>query len=384
MKIAILLDNKVNVWTLQLFEALKDVFLITVFVGERNDYDTTETTLSRHLLTHVEEIGLALHSPFEAVSRLNAGGHRRTDYYYFSLRRYLEGYDAVFSCDITRSAFTLSDLKDKYRFKFFLGWWENIPYRSMFDERIEFMKKRIMPEVDHFLPYTHTGKKALSIEGVPEEKMTVVYPGIDLNKFSPGEKTTELLDRYDIKKGAFVAAYVGQLTSWKGVYNLMYAARVLKNRGVDDVIFVVAGKGAQRDMMIKMIGEMGVKERFRFLDFLPYDRVQEVYNLADVFVLPSYPTMTWQQQFGMVLAEAMGCGKPVISTLSGSIPEVVGGCGLLIPSGDFHALADSLQRLMKDASLRERLGKKARERAEEYFDAAKNSRLLYNVFISTK
>jgi len=380
MKIAILLDNKVNVWTLQFFEPLKDVFSITVFVGERNDYNTTATTLSRHLLTHTEEMGLALRFPFTAISRLNIGGYRRTDYYYFSLKRYLKDYDAVFSCDVTRSAFSLSDLKDEYRFKLFLGWWENIPYRSMFDERIEFMKKRIMPKVDHFLPYTHTAKKALSIEGVPDEKMTVVYPGIDLNKFSPAKKNPELLDRYNIKKDAFVAAYVGQLTSWKGVYNLIYAASVLKNRGINDVIFAVAGKGAQRDLMIKMIDEIRIKERFIFLDFLPYDRVQDVYNLADVFVLPSYPTMTWQEQFGMVLAEAMGCGKPVISTLSGSIPEVVDRCGLLIPSGDFHALANSLQRLMEDVSLREQLGKKARERAEEYFDATKNSRLLYNIF----
>lgn len=380
MKIAILLDNKVNVWTLQFFEPLKDVFSITVFVGERNDYDTSITTLPRHFLTHTEEVNLALHSPLIAMSRINLGRFKKTDYYYFSLKKYLKDYDAVFSCDVTRSAFSLSDLKDKYQFRFFLGWWENIPYRSMFDERIEFMKKKIMPKVDRFLPYTHTAKKVLSIEGVPEEKMTVVYPGIDLNKFKPAKKNHELLDRYNLKRDTFVAAYVGQLTSRKGVYNLIYAAAVLKNRGINDVVFIVAGKGAQRDLMIKMIKAIGVMEMFIFLDFLPYERVQEVYNLADAFVLPSYPTMTWQEQFGMVLAEAMGCGKPIISTLSGSIPEVVDGCGLLIPSGDFHALANSLRRLMEDVSLREELGKKARERAEEYFDATKNSRLLYNIF----
>ena len=88
---------------------------------------------------------------------------------------------------------------------------------------------------------------------------------------------------------------------------------------------------------------------------------------------------TGKEQFGMVLIEAMACGKPVISTISGSIPEVVGDAGLLIPSGDFFELAETIYKLMLDNNLRDGLGKKGRERTEMLYDANKNSSRFKNV-----
>jgi len=108
------------------------------------------------------------------------------------------------------------------------------------------------------------------------------------------------------------------------------------------------------------------------LDFVSYDEMPQVYRMADIFVLPSYPTMTWQEQFGMVLIEALASGKPVISTMSGGIPEVLGDAGILIPSGDYFQLAENILRLMKDDNLRDALGKKALKIAEELYDAKKN------------
>jgi len=109
------------------------------------------------------------------------------------------------------------------------------------------------------------------------------------------------------------------------------------------------------------------------LNFVSYDEMPQVYNMADVLALPSYPTMAWQEQFGMVLIEAMACGKPIITTMSGSIPEVVGDAGILIPSGDYFNLAENILRLMNDDSLRDALGKKALAMAGELYDAKKNS-----------
>lgn len=380
MKIGIVLDNKVNKWALQRFEPLKNDIDITVFVGQRNDYDVRSIDLHKRQLTHAEEISLAVRNPLTAYSRIIRAPYKKMDFYYFSLQKYLEGMDAVYSCDITRSAYTLSHLKERLGFKFILSWWENIPHRAVFDEKTSYHKRHIMHKVDMFLPFTQMAKRTLLIEGVPEEKIEVVYPGVDLERFKPGRKPEKLLSKNNIPKNAFVVLYVGKLVSWKGVHNLIYAAKILKERGVKDFIVAVAGKGAQKENMERLMKETSTEEHFRFLNFVSYDEVPNAYRMADVFVLTSYPTMTWQEQFGMVLIEAMACGKPVISTKSGSIPEVIGDAGMLIPSGDFSELAGTVERLMSDNNLRDVFGKKGRERAEMQFDAKKNALKFYEVY----
>jgi len=97
-------------------------------------------------------------------------------------------------------------------------------------------------------------------------------------------------------------------------------------------------------------------------------------------VLPSLPTMTWQEQLGMVLVEAMACSKPVVAAASGSIPEVVADAGLLFTPGNCFELSERISRLMDDRSLLKALGTKARERALTYFDAGKNAEKIYEVY----
>ena len=82
----------------------------------------------------------------------------------------------------------------------------------------------------------------------------------------------------------------------------------------------------------------------------------------------------------MVLIESMACAKPVISTLSGSIPEVIGEAGILVQPNDYLSLSTEITRLIEDESLRKILGKKARARSEEYFDAKKTSIALKEIF----
>lgn len=373
MKLGIVLDNKVNKWALQRFEPLKDTIDITVFVGKNNDYDVSSIDLKKRHLTQAEEVSLALGDIKTAYNRVIKIPYKKTDFYYFSLKKYLNGIDVVYSCDVTRSAYTLASLKDRLGFKLILSWWENIPYRAVLDDKTNFQKRLVMESVDMFLPFTETAKKVLQIEGVPEGKIKVIYPGVDTEKFKPGNKPDGLLSKNNIHRDSFVILYVGKLVSWKGVHNLVYAAKILKDKGVKDFVVAVAGKGAQKENMQKLIRETKTDEHFRFLGFISYAEIPDVYRMADAFVLTSYPTMTWQEQFGMVLVEAMASGKPVISTMSGSIPEVIGDAGILIPSGDFKALADAILKLIESEKSREYLGKKGRERVEQLFSASKNA-----------
>jgi glycosyltransferase involved in cell wall biosynthesis len=378
------LDNKVNKWALQRFEPLKNEIDIMVFIGENNDYDTSAIDLKKKQLTHFKEIKLALKDSVTAYKRIVKSPFKKMDFYFFSLRKYLDGFDAVYSCDITRSAYTLASLKDSLGFKLLLSWWENIPFRAVLDKKTNFQKRLVMDKVDIFLPFTETAKNVLKMEGVPEDKLKVIYPGVNLERFKPGNKPGGLLSKHNIAANCFIILYVGKIVSWKGVHNLAYAARVLKQKGWGDFIIVVVGRGAQKENLENLTKEARVGEHFRFLDFISYDEIPDIYRMADTFILPSYPTMTWQEQFGMVLTEAMATGVPVISTNSGSIPEVVGDAGILINPGDYMALSDAIMLLMHDHNLRERLGKAGRIRAEQLFCSKQNAEkflhFLKNIF----
>jgi glycosyltransferase involved in cell wall biosynthesis len=72
---------------------------------------------------------------------------------------------------------------------------------------------------------------------------------------------------------------------------------------------------------------------------VPYDEMPALYAGAEALVLASLPTKGWEEQFGMVLIEAMACGTPVVACASGAIPEVLGGAGTLVEPGDWRGLA---------------------------------------------
>jgi len=380
VRVGLVRDNKINPWTFQREECLTGRLDITLFVGERNDYGVAQIRIPKRFLTHREEMLLAARSPRLAWTRIRQAAFRRADYYYHSLRKHLQGFEIVHSADFLRSAYTLADLKEELGFRLVLSWWQNIPYWTVLDERGGFYRARVIPRADAFIPYTEAAAHALAMEGVQAKKIHVVRPGVDLKRFRPGPKDEALLRLLNIPENAFVVTFVGKLASHKGVYLLPYAMKILTDDGLTNVHVVLAGRGAQRATLEKLIGLWGLTDRFHFLDFLGYEQVHRVHSIGDVFVLPSYPTLTWQEQFGFVLVEAMASGKAVVASNSGAIGEVVGNAGLLFPAGDFDALAGLLRRLIADRALREDLGGEARARAEALFDPSRNADALYEVY----
>jgi len=125
---------------------------------------------------------------------------------------------------------------------------------------------------------------------------------------------------------------------------------------------------------------MKYPELIRFIPFAPYDRIPELHRLADIFILPSRPTPQWEEQFGYVLVEAMACGIPVISTRSGSIPDIIGESGELIPHSSPELIGHVLKAWIHDPELRAAWAQKALARARTHFDALSVSRQIENFY----
>ena len=138
--------------------------------------------------------------------------------------------------------------------------------------------------------------------------------------------------------------YAGRLSAEKGVLELVEAAAGLP--------LVVAGDGPLRD---RVPGALG---------FVPHDRLLGLYERAAVVACPSH-----REGYGVVCAEAMAHGRPVVASAVGGLRDLVvdGETGLLVPPGDVEALRAALVRVLGDAELRRRLGRAGRERVRASF-----------------
>ena len=134
--------------------------------------------------------------------------------------------------------------------------------------------------------------------------------------------------------------YAGRLSPEKGIRELVEATR--------GIPLVVAGDGPLRREVPESLG------------FVPHDELAALYERAAVVACPSH-----REGFGVVCAEAMAYGRPVVAGAVGGLLDLVidGETGLLVPPGDVAALRAALERLLGDAELRRRLGAGARKRA---------------------
>lgn len=257
--------------------------------------------------------------------------------------------------------------------KLVLTIWENIPF--VFEDRpgVRARKKVVMAETDLYLAATERAKVALELEGVPSEKIEVIWCGVDRSAFRPAPKDPSLSERLGIgpfNKEDFVVLAVAQLLPLKGVAELLSATKLLVERNVvPNLKVVVVGEGPMRRELESRRERMGLTGRFFLPGKFSYAEMGKIHNFADVFVLPSIPQPTWQEQFGHVLSESMACGKAIVTTYCGSIPDVVADTALLVQPADALALADAIDRLARDRALRDRMGTMSFARAEKLFDA---------------
>ena len=170
---------------------------------------------------------------------------------------------------------------------------------------------------------------------------------------------------------------VGRLRRGKGWHVLLEALAGLKQRNVAFHCRAV-GEGPLRDELWAAAQRLGIDQHIDWLGPLPRPRVEEELCGADLFALPLVPVPGEREGLPVVVLEAMAHGLPVVASPLYGIPEVIvdGETGLFAPPGDAKALAAAMERLARDPELTARLGRAARERIQQDFDAASTGREL--------
>jgi glycosyltransferase involved in cell wall biosynthesis len=159
----------------------------------------------------------------------------------------------------------------------------------------------------------------------------------------------------------------------KGHGHLLDAAARLMRRGVDFELWL-AGDGPLAPLIGRRIDELALGDRVHMLGTIPHAELLRLYRdrAVDCVVLPSLDLGGGLHEgISVALMEAMAHGIPVISTLTGGLPELLeGGAGVLVPPADSGALAEALERVLGSVTLRAELARAGRERVAEEFDVA--------------
>jgi sugar transferase (PEP-CTERM/EpsH1 system associated) len=211
------------------------------------------------------------------------------------------------------------------------------------------------------------------------ERIVVIYNGVDTKRFSPSAQSRERVrSELGIPPQRLVMGSVGRLVPIKDYRTLLQVAECLVERKVDVHVLLV-GKGPELERLSGQASESPLlKERVTFAG--ASDRVPELLNGMDVFVLPSLG-----EGMSNTLLEAMAVGLPIIATRVGGNPEVIGeeqADGLFTP-GDIPALTERILRLAGNAGMRSRLGAAGRKRAMETYSLEGMMRSYRDLYVNT-
>jgi glycosyltransferase involved in cell wall biosynthesis len=188
-------------------------------------------------------------------------------------------------------------------------------------------------------------------------KTSVIPPAIDTGRFR----------RSPLPTGAPVVTFVGRIersSSWKGIVPLLYSFKALRSRIPSATLELIGGGDAIEDHRA-LARELDIDDAVRTPGALIGGDLVDAYARSSLVVLPS---TSEAESFGMVLAEAMASGRPVIGSNIGGIPQVFvdGESGILVPPGDIDALSAAMIRILTDRERAERLATAAHERAQRF------------------
>jgi glycosyltransferase involved in cell wall biosynthesis len=339
-RVVILRGHQANPWELRSWEqpAISERFDVSYLRSRRGWFDTASVTLAnrptwtmRDLLPPGRLGDLAVRAPGDRYLGLSAKlrdaeiVHTQELGYWYSMQA--------------------ARLKPRLGFRLVMTVWETIPLLDAYrNARTRAYRKRTLAQTDLFLAATERARSSLLLEGAPSERIRVCPPGVAghrsaTQQTSPGASAPVILSP-------------GRLVWEKGHQDVLRALallrRVLPAGPARDARLLIVGSGPEESRLRAYARELGVSDAVEFRGFIPHEEMPQTYAQAACVVLASLATWSWEEQFGMVLAEAMAAGTPIVASSSGAIPEVAGDYARYVSPGDWVTLAERLQEILSD------------------------------------
>jgi len=212
-------------------------------------------------------------------------------------------------------------------------------------------------------------RKELSRLGIPEQRLRIVYPPVDTQRFNRDIDGRPLRPEFGVGTGTRCFGIVGQLIRWKGQDTFLRAAHMVLRKVPNALAFVVGeapeGNNEFEIELKRLAAELGISESVVFTGFR--SDTPQVMKMLDVIVHAS----SLPEPFGRVIVEAMAVGRPVVATGPGGPSEIIrsGDTGFLVEPGDPAAMAERINELLEHPELASRMGERAAADVNARFSA---------------
>ena len=369
-KVALVVADPADLENLPVSAPPGQEFSLKIFAPPESLDSTTTANLPYERLSPFENLGRQVAHPVRSLRWRRRHGSRGAQFYLEVLREKLKGYDIVHVAgSSTAAALTAACLKPELGFRLVCTAAENIPFRFINHRRERYHRSFAVPMLDKFIAVSELSKQALAAEHLREERIAVIHPGVDTNRFKPGARDHALLSKYGCRDEETVLLFVGDLSYRNGIFALLDAARLLAGDAeARRFKCIIAGVGEEYKKVELLIGTYGLSDRIVLAGRVEANALPQLYNSADVVVAPSVPEHNWQEQMGMVCLQAMACRKPVVASQCGVLTEVVGDAGLLAVPGQAVSLYEMLAWVVVDPDLREKLAASGHQRVLQNYD----------------
>lgn len=201
---------------------------------------------------------------------------------------------------------------------------------------------------------------AIRLCGIEEEKITVIYEGVNPDFYPvPPEITSAIRYHYNLPERYIL--FVGTIEPRKNLHFLLEVFQRLPNRKNNLKLVMVGKKGWRYEDFFQKLKELGLENDIVFLGYIPDSDLPAIYSMAEVFVFPSL-----YEGFGLPVLEAMACGTPVICSNTSSLPEVAGEAALLLPPDNISEWIHALEHLLESKELRRDLSQRGLRQAARF------------------
>ena len=242
-----------------------------------------------------------------------------------------------------------------------------------------YFKKRIANSFSHIIAVSEfTKKQIIETYGVPSEKISVIYNGVDKKYFTFREQ--DISAYMDTDKDNINLLFVGSLITRKNLFLLIDVFKYLYSDS-SNLQLIICGSGYPHDnyevRLKEYVKNLRLDKNIIFTGMLPEEQKIALYQYCDIYVHPSLI-----EGFGLSVAEAMASGKPVVASNAGSLPEIIenGKTGFLADPKDVRDFSDKIKILLKNKKMRLGMGAKGRERILKYFTWEKATQETLAVF----
>ncbi len=246
------------------------------------------------------------------------------------------------------------------------------------------LETRVCRQADHVGVLCHGLKNDLIQRGIPAEKITPVFNGVNPDDFKNVPPDVESFEQWGLKDKT-VIGFIGSFYRYEGLDLLVNAfARIAAKR--DDAILLLVGGGEMDNALRKLAADLGLADRVLMPGRIPHERVPGVYAMIDILAYPRYPMRLTDLVTPLKPLEAMAMGKALVASDVGGHKELIrdNETGILFKAGDLGELTESLDRVLAETDLRGQLEEQGRLWVKENKTWDKTTEVYVDIYQSVR